>query len=64
MEELNWLSARTQVDLIKSRQVSAVELMNCTYDQIERLNPAINALVNLLPRAAAVALATAADKPN
>ena len=61
MEELNWLSARTQVDLIKSRQVSAVELMNCTYDQIERLNPALNALVNLLPREAAVALASAAD---
>ena len=61
MEELNWLSARTQVNLIKSRQVSAVELMNCTYDQIERLNPALNALVNLLPREAAVALASAAD---
>ncbi len=61
MDELNWLNAITQVDLLKSRQVSAVELMNCCYDQIERINPKINALVNVLPRHKAVELAAAAD---
>ena len=54
MDELNWLTAIAQVDLLKSRQVSAVELMGCCYDQIERINPQINALVNVLPRAKAL----------
>ncbi len=62
MDELNWLNATTQVDLLKSRQVSAVELMSCCYDQIERCNPQINALVNVLPREKALDLAAASDE--
>jgi amidase len=35
---------------IKSKQVSCVEVMNAYLDQIERLNPRVNAIVSLEPR--------------
>jgi amidase len=35
---------------IKSKQVSCVEVMNAYLDQIERLNPRVNAIVSLQPR--------------
>jgi amidase len=35
---------------IKSKQVSCVEVMNAYLDQIERLNPRVNAIVSLLSR--------------
>ena len=35
---------------IKSKQLSCVEVMNAYLDQIERLNPRVNAIVSLLPR--------------
>jgi len=61
MDELNWLNATAQVALLTSRQISAVELMNSCYDQIERINPQINALVNVLPREKSLELARASD---
>ena len=36
---------------IKSRQVSCVEVMNAYLDHIDRLNPQVNAIVSLQPRA-------------
>ena len=36
---------------IKSRQVSCVEVMNAYLDHIDRLNPHVNAIVSLQPRA-------------
>ncbi|MEM6727091.1 MAG: amidase [Pseudomonadota bacterium] len=42
---------------LKTGAFSAVELMEATYDQIEKVNPTVNALVSLLPREEAVALA-------
>ena len=35
---------------IKAKQVSCVEVMNAYLDQIERLNPRVNAIVSLRPR--------------
>jgi len=35
---------------IKTKQVSCLELMNAYLDQIERLNPRVNAIVSLQPR--------------
>ena len=35
---------------IKSKQVSCVEVMNAYLDQIDRLNPRVNAIVSLQPR--------------
>ena len=59
--ELIWQSAREIARLIRVGQVSAPEAMGAFYDQIERLNPALNAIVNLIPREAALALARSAD---
>ena len=59
--ELIWQSAREIARLIRVGQVSALEAMGAFYDQIERLNPALNAIVNLIPREAALALARSAD---
>ncbi len=35
---------------IKSKRVSCVEVMNAYLDQVDRLNPRVNAIVSLLPR--------------
>jgi amidase len=62
MEDLLWQSARETAQLIRDGNVSAVEVMNAHYNQIEALNPMLNAIVNLLPRERALALAAHADK--
>ena len=59
---MNWHSA---IDLCRDLQrgsVSPVELMHETYDRIERINPTVNALVNVLPREEAISLAKAAEQ--
>jgi len=61
MSELIWKSARELSHLTRTGQVSAVEVMTAHYDQIERLNPSLNAIVNLIPRERALALARSAD---
>ena len=58
---MHYLSALTLRDLLQQRKISAHELMNVTYDRIDRWNPAVNALVNLLPREQALQLADSAD---
>ena len=50
MEDLLWQNARETLDQLRRRDISAVELMNAHYDQIEAINPGINAIVNLLDR--------------
>jgi amidase len=59
-DELNFLTARELTRLMRSREVSAVEVMTAHLDQIERVNPAVNAIVTLLPERA-MAGARAAD---
>ncbi len=61
MSDLIFESASSLVAAMRRGTLSAVELMNASYDQIERLNPGLNAVVNLLPRARAVELAHQAD---
>ncbi|HEX7036782.1 MAG TPA: amidase [Pseudomonadales bacterium] len=62
MSELIFESAASLVAAMRRGKLSAVELMNACYDQIERVNPTLNAIVNLLPRDRAVALAREADR--
>ena len=54
-------SARQLTGAIRAGGLSATELMAAAYDQIERLNPKVNAIVNLLPRDEALAAARAQD---
>ncbi len=61
MDELIWQPAREIARLVRERQISAVDVMGAYYDQIERLNPTLNAIVNLIPREDALALARSAD---
>ena len=61
MEDHIWQSARQQLELLQRGDICAVDLMNAYYDRIEAINPGLNALVNLLPREDAVALARESD---
>ncbi|MCZ6875131.1 MAG: amidase [bacterium] len=45
---LVFLNATAQAELIASRQISAVELMTAHLDQIERVNPKVNAICTLV----------------
>src|SRR5919106_424089 len=55
-------SARELARRIRSRDVSAREVMTAHLDQIQRLNPAINAIVAKLSDEKCLALAEAADR--
>jgi amidase len=46
--ELVFLNATAQAELVASRQISAVELMTAHLDQIERVNPKVNAICTLV----------------
>ena len=54
------LTARRLAELIRSRAVSAREVMQAHLDRIDRVNPHVNAIVTHVPRAA-LAAADAAD---
>ena len=67
-EEICFLPAHELVRRIRSRELSAVEVMDAHIAQIERVNPAVNAIVTFLPeqaragaRAVDVALARGDD---
>jgi amidase len=60
-DELNFLTARELARRIRERELSAVEVMEAHLAQIERFNPAVNAIVTLLPERA-LADARAADE--
>ena len=60
-ESILWSSARDQVDAVVSGRISAAELMAATYDRLEAVNPGINALVSVLDREDALALARVCD---
>ena len=52
MTELHYLPARQLARLIRSRKVSATEVMRAFIAQIERVNPKVNAIVTFLPEQA------------
>ena len=60
--DLCFLSARTLAALIRERKVSAREAMQAHLARIARVNPAINAIVGMLPEEQCLALAAAADQ--
>lgn len=45
MDEFAWLDATAQADLVRARQVKPVELVDAAIARIERLNPALNAVI-------------------
>src|SRR3954462_12889479 len=51
-EELCFLPAYKLARLIRSRELSATEVMDAHIAQIERVNPAVNAIVTFLPEQA------------
>jgi amidase len=60
--DLCFLSGRELARLIRSRQVSAREVMTAYLRQIERVNPSINAIVAKLDDRSCLALADEADR--
>ncbi|KEO85266.1 amidase [Tumebacillus flagellatus] len=50
--EFAWMSATEMAHLIRTRQVSPVEIMTATLARIEELNPQLNAFVTLVPEQA------------
>src|SRR5262245_14073942 len=60
--DLCFTPARALVDLIRTRQVSAREVMIAHLEQIRRVNPTINAIVAKLDDAQCLALADEADR--
>src|SRR5687768_13574928 len=60
--ELCFTSARELTQLLRSRAVSAREVMAAFLDQIARLNPKINAIVAKLDDEKCLALANEADR--
>lgn len=61
MPELCLASARALVDLIRTREVSAREVMAAHLERIQRVNPVLNAIVARLPDDRCLALADRAD---
>ena len=62
MTKLMDFSACDMSRMISSRAVSAEELMRETLAQIERFNPAVNAIISLVPPEQALAMARASDR--
>src|SRR5262245_17253554 len=60
--DLCFTPARALVDLIRTRQVSAREVMIAHLEQIRRVNPTINAIVAKLDDSQCLALADEADR--
>ena len=61
MSELVWMTAVELAALIKSGEISATEALTAHLDQIEALNPQLNAIVTYLPEMA-LELAREADE--
>jgi amidase len=62
MDEIVTLDAVALANAIKSRQVLCVEVMEAYLDQIDRMNPRVNAIVSLRPREILLAQAQALDE--
>ena len=60
MSELIWMTAVELAALIRRGEVSAVEVLTAHLEQIEAVNPQLNAIVTYLPEQA-LDLARAAD---
>jgi len=64
MDELAFLDATAQAELVRRKEVTAVEMVEAAIDRIERLNPALNAVITpLFERAREAAGAASIDAP-
>ena len=61
MSELIWATAAELAAMIRRKEVSAVELLTAHLERIEQVNPALNAIITLLPDMA-LELAQRADE--
>lgn len=61
-DALNYLDARALAQLLREREVSAVEVMVAFLDQIERVDPHVNAIPTLRPREELLAEARQTDR--
>ena len=59
---LIWKTALELRGLIDDGELSAVEVMQAHYDQIDKVNPTVNAMINVLDREDAIRLAAKADE--
>jgi amidase len=59
--EICFMTATEMVERIRNRQLSCREVMAAHLDQIDRVNPVVNAIVTQIPSEQALALADAAD---
>jgi amidase len=60
-DDIGFLDARRLSALLRAREISAVEVMSAFLERIDRLNPAVNAIPTVRPRAELLADAAAAD---
>ncbi|MBW2431940.1 MAG: amidase [Deltaproteobacteria bacterium] len=60
--EICFMTATEMVQRIRDRQMSCREVMEALLNQIERVNPIVNAIVTQIPAEQALALADAADE--
>jgi amidase len=61
MSEICFMTATEMAERIRNRELSCREVMEAHLNQIERVNPIVNAIVTQIPRKEALALADAAD---
>ncbi len=62
VDDLEWWSAARTTRALRKKEISAREVMAATLAQIERVNPAVNALVTLVDPTALLAQAAHADE--
>lgn len=62
MTEPFFWTARRQAAAVRSREISATELLQAHLDQIDRVNPTVNAIVSLDPERALAAARQADDR--
>lgn len=63
-DDLAFLDATTQAEMVRRREIKAIELVEAAIDRIERLNPVLNAVVTpMYEQARATATARLPDAP-
>ena len=64
MDELAFLDATAQAELVRQKEVTAAEMVEAAIVRIEKLNPELNAVITpLFERARKAAAAAAIDAP-
>src|SRR5438876_440411 len=63
MNDAAWLDAKAQAELVRRGDVTAVELVGAAIDRIERIDPAINAVIHRMDEKARAEAAAPARGP-